>query len=32
MDKPKVKITQKEIDRLKAVKAAVVNNNQTVKK
>jgi len=32
MSKPKVKISQKEIDRLKAIKEAVVKGNQTVKK
>jgi len=32
MSKPKVKISQNEIDRLKAIKEAVVKGNQTVKK
>jgi len=32
MKKPEVKITQEEIDKLKAIKAEVIKNNQTVRK
>lgn len=30
--KPKIQITQEEIDKMKAIKQAVINGQQTVKK
>lgn len=32
MEKPKVQISQEEIDKLKAIKAAIVNNNEVIRK